>query len=128
MAPMSVGASYFNPYEATALQIAASRAQIVFRARHRVPLKQRLQASDELMDQVELCRIASAKLIPSELWQRVVRLAFEVDPSLPRRLGADRRPDRVGAILFNLQDRLLDEIRIDRSRGAAPVIPLFSAR
>lgn len=128
MAPMSLGASYFNPYEATALQIEAARAQVAFRSRHRVPSKRRLQASDELMDQVELCREASVRLIPSDLWQKVVRLASEVDPNLPRRLGSDRRPDRVGAILFNLQDRLLDDIRAERSRGAAPVIPLFAAR
>ncbi len=125
MAPMSLGADYTNPYELTALQIAAARAQIVFRSRHRRTLQQRLQDSDTLVDEVEHCRIAGRKLVDTATWTKVVRLAAEVEPRLRRNLGSRRDPERVGQVLFALQSRLMEAVREERCRGLAPVIPLF---
>ncbi|MHB1577287.1 MAG: hypothetical protein ACYCX9_12370 [Candidatus Dormibacteria bacterium] len=125
---MSIGPAYFNPYELTASQIEAARSQDLFRARHRRPLRQRLQLSDQLMGRVERCRMESVQLVSAELWQETVTLAAEVDPGLRRQLGTDRRPDHLGEILFRLQARLLEEINQQRSRGDAPVIPLFPDR
>ena len=127
MAPMPTGAGYTNPYEVTALQIAAAKAQIVFRSRHRLTIQQRLHALDALVDQVEHCRIAGLRLVSGATWSQVARLASEVDPSLRRRLGADRDADRVGEVLFALQGCLMEVARAERSRGLAPVIPLFPA-
>jgi hypothetical protein len=126
MAAMSADAAAFNPYELTALQIAAARAQDAFRSRHRRPARQRLATSDELIDWVERCRLQSLRLVPSALWQHAVFLTATVDPALRRRLGSDRRPDHVSEILFDCQARILDQIRCDRDRGRATVIPLFS--
>lgn len=128
MAAMSIGPAYFNPYELTAAQIAAARAQDLFRARHRRPLRQRLQLSDELIGRVERCRLESARLVSADLWQETVALTAEVDPGLRRQLGTDRRPDHLGEVLFRLQARLLEEINQQRTRGSAPVIPLFPDR
>jgi hypothetical protein len=125
MAPMSLGADYTNPYELTALQIAAARAQLVFRSRHRRTLQQRLQDSDALVDQVEHCRIAGRQLVDAATWGNVVRLVAEVDPRLRRSLGSRRDPGRVGEVLFAVQARLMEAVRDERCRGLAPVIPLF---
>ncbi len=128
IAAMSLSAAPCNPYEVTALQIAAARAQDAFRSRHRRPLRQRLATSDELIDWVERCRLQSLRLVPSALWQHAVFLTATVDPALRRRLGRDRRPDHVSEILFDCQARILDQIRSDRNRGRAPVISLFAPR
>jgi hypothetical protein len=127
MAPMPPGAGYTNAYELTALQIAAAGAQVVFRSRHRRTLKQRLRALDALVDQVEHCRLEGLRLVSGPTWSQAVRLASEVDPALRRRLGSDRDADRVGEVLFALQARLMQASVAERSRGLAPVIPLFPA-
>ncbi len=125
MAAMSLAADYPNPYELTALQIAAARAQLVFRSRHRRTLQQRLGDSDALVDQVEHCRMADRKLVDAATWSKVVRLVAEVDPRLRHNLGSRRDPERVGEVLFALQARLMEAVREERGRGLAPVIPLF---
>ncbi|MHB1501611.1 MAG: hypothetical protein ACYCYK_10690 [Candidatus Dormibacteria bacterium] len=125
---MSVGPSYFNPYELTAMEVAAARAREAFRARHRRPLRQRLQLSDELLGRVERCRLESVPLVSTDLWRSAVTLTAEVDLGLRRQLGTDRRPDHLGEILFRLQARLLEEIHQERTMGDATVIPLFPDR
>lgn len=128
MAAMSIGPAYFNPYELTAAQIGAARAQDLFRAGHRRPLRQRLQRSDELIGRVEHCRLQSVLLVSADLWQQAAALTAEVDPGLRRQLGTDRRASHLGEILFRLQAKLLEEINQQRTRGTAPVIPLFPER
>jgi hypothetical protein len=79
------------------------------------------------VDQVEHCRLEGLRLVSGPTWSQAVRLASEVDPALRRRLGSDRDADRVGEVLFALQARLMQASVAERSRGLAPVIPLFPA-
>lgn len=127
MAPMSLGAAYTNPYEVTALQIAAARAQLTFRSRHRRTLQERLGASDLLLEQVERCRLQSSRAVAGWVFDQVAALTRSVDPGLRMALGVSREPDHVGQILFEVQARLMWAIQDERDRGLAPVIPLFPA-
>jgi hypothetical protein len=125
MAPMSAAAAYRNPYELTALQIAAARVQLTFRSRHCRTAHQRLQMSDELLEHVERCRLQSHRFISGRVWEQVAALTNSVDPRLRLELGRDRHPDHVGEILFEVQARLMRAAQDERHRGLAPVIPLF---
>jgi hypothetical protein len=127
MARMSLGAAYTNPYEVTALQIAAARAQLTFRSRHRRTPQQRLDASDILLDHVERCRMQVSPTVPGWVFEQVVALTSSVDPGLRLALGLNRDPDHVGRILFQVQARLMRAALDERARGLAPVIPLFPA-
>jgi hypothetical protein len=127
MARMSLSAAYTNPYEATALQIAAARAQLTFRSRHRRTPRQRLAASDVLLEHVERCRLRSSRAVTGWVFDQVAELAKSVDPGLRVALGLSRDPDHVGHILFLVQARLMQAAQDERSRGLAPVIPLFPA-
>ncbi|MGH7608730.1 MAG: hypothetical protein ACREOD_02130 [Candidatus Dormibacteria bacterium] len=124
---MSIGAAYGNPYAATALQIAAARAQSTFRSRHRRGPRGRLKSSDELLEQVERCRLEAQHSVAEPVWEQVVSLVSSVDPRLRLALGLRRDPDHVGEILFQVQARLMQAAAADRQRGLAPVIPLFPA-
>jgi hypothetical protein len=125
MAPMSLGAAYTNPYEVTALQIAAARAQLTFRSRHRRTPQQRLVASDVLLEHVERCRLHSSQAVAGWVFDEVVALTSSLDPGLRLALGQSRDPDHVGRILFQVQARLMRAAQDERCRGLAPVIPLF---
>jgi hypothetical protein len=127
MAPMSLGAAYTNPYEVTALQIAAARAQLTFRSRHRRTPQQRLEASDVLLEHVERCRMESSRAVAGWVFDQVATLTKSVDPGLRVALGLSRDPDHVGQILFHVQARLMRAAQEERARGLAPVIPLFPA-
>ncbi|HEY6539153.1 MAG TPA: hypothetical protein VI138_08990 [Candidatus Dormibacteraeota bacterium] len=124
---MSLGAAYTNPYEVTALQIAAARAQLAFRSRHRRTPQQRLAASDVLLEQVERCRLQTVPRVDSWVFERVAVMARSVDPGLRAALGVNRNPDHVGRILFQVQARLMRAAQDERTRGLASVIPLFPA-
>lgn len=125
MAAMSLGAAYTNPYEVTALQISAARAQLTFRSRHRRTPHERLEASDVLLEHVERCRMQSRHSVSGWVFEQVVSLTGSVDPRLRLALGQNRDPDHVGRILFEAQARLMRAGRDERRRGLAPVIPLF---
>lgn len=125
MAPMSLGAAYSNPYEVTALQIAAARAQLTFRSRHRRSPQQRLEASDQLLEHVEHCRLQSLPTVADQVFEQVAALVISVDPGMRLALGGRRDPDHVGEILFQVQRRLMRAVQDERGRGLAPVIPLF---
>jgi len=125
MARMSLGAAYTNPYEVTALQIAAARAQLTFRSRHRRTPQQRLRASDVLLEYVERCRMQAERSVAGWVFEQVVALTSSVDPSLRLTLGLNRDPDHVGRVLFQVQARLMRAALDERGRGLAPVIPLF---
>lgn len=127
MAAMSLGGSYHNPYEVTALQIAAARAQIIFRSRHRRTPQQRLAASDALLEQVERCRLQAGAAVASWVFDQVATLTSSVDPGLRAALGLRKDPDHVGRILFQVQARLMRAAQDERCRGLATVIPLFPA-
>jgi hypothetical protein len=122
---MSLGAAYSNPYEVTALQIAAARAQLTFRSRHRRSPQQRLEASDQLLEHVEHCRLQSLPTVADQVFEQVAALAISVDPGMRLALGGRRDPDHVGEILFQVQRRLMQAVQDEHGRGLAPVIPLF---
>src|ERR1035437_3238185 len=99
MAPMSLGAAYTNPYEVTALQIAAARAQLTFRSRHRRTPQQRLVASDVLLEHVERCRLHSSQAVAGWVFDEVVALTSSLDPGWGAGLGENRDRAPHGAIL-----------------------------
>ncbi|MGH7611980.1 MAG: hypothetical protein ACREN4_08170 [Candidatus Dormibacteria bacterium] len=122
---MSIGVAWSNPYEETAREIAAARAQLTFRSRHRQGPRGRLRRSDQLLEQVERCRLESRTLVGGSVYAQVAALTGAVDPKLRLALGRHRDPDHVGEILFQVQSRLMRAASTDRQRGLAPVIPLF---
>ncbi|MGH7643771.1 MAG: hypothetical protein ACRENX_12320 [Candidatus Dormibacteria bacterium] len=124
---MSLGAAYTNPYEVTALQIAAASVQLNFRSRHRRSPQQRLEASDALLEEVECCRLLASPSVSGWVYEQVAALAKSIDPGLRMALGLSRDPEVVGQILFLVQGRLMRAAQEERSRGLAPVIPLFPA-
>ncbi len=127
MAPMSAGAAYQNPFEVTALEIAAARARSVFRSRHHSGLRQKLALSDALLDHAEHCRLEGRPYVSAWAWQETSRLASSVPGRLGERLGNNRHPDALSEVLFACQDRLLELLDLERHRAPAPVVPLFTA-
>jgi hypothetical protein len=127
MAAMLAGPATNNRFERTALEIAAAAAQSAFRAGHRQRLRERLRATDRLLDEVERTRLLELSLVPASTWAGALRLAGEVAPALLPRLRRERHQDSVGNCLFAIQERLLSESQVSRPDGLAPVIPLFPA-
>jgi hypothetical protein len=125
MAAMSLGHTTSSQFERTALEIAAAAAQSAFRAGHRQRLRERIRATDRLLDEVERTRLLELALVPTATWAGAVRLAREVAPALLPRLRRERHPDSVGSCLFAIQEQLLRESQGGRPSGLAPVIPLF---
>ncbi len=127
MAAMPAGSATISQFERTALEIAAAAAQSAFRAGHRQRLRERIRATDRLLDEVERTRLLELTLVPTSTWAGAVHLAGEVAPDLLPRLRRERHPDSVGSCLFAIQGQLLRESQGGRPSGLAPVIPLFPA-
>jgi hypothetical protein len=83
-----------------------------------------LRESDELMFWLEECLVQELSIVPGWLIPRLVRVMAAAHPSLPDRLGRDRRPGPVLDLLFEAQQRLMEHSI--RSRKPAKIIPLFS--
>ncbi|MFI5283248.1 MAG: hypothetical protein ACHQ0J_08990 [Candidatus Dormibacterales bacterium] len=83
-----------------------------------------LQESDQLLYWVEECLVQEIKLVPGWLVARLTVVLREAHPTLPARLGHERRPEQVMELIYDAQASLMD--RACRSRGPAQVIPLFA--
>lgn len=126
IAAMSVEATYLSPFEQTALQIAAARAQAAFRSRHRQLHRDRLISTDRLLDELERARLQGGRKPAPGLRAEAARIADEVDHTLSRRLAMARGIEELSAGIFDLQDQLLKAARAEAQAGPAEVIPLFS--
>jgi hypothetical protein len=82
-----------------------------------------LQESDELLYWVEECMVQGVRIVPGWLIPRLTTLLRHAHPSLPARLGRERRPEQVMEIIHNAQAMLMEQACL--SRKPAQVIPLF---
>ncbi|HEV2414136.1 MAG TPA: hypothetical protein VGX27_04965 [Candidatus Dormibacteraeota bacterium] len=83
-----------------------------------------LQESDELLYWVEECQVQRIKIVPGWLIPRLMFVLRHAHPTLPARLGRERRPEHVMEIIYDAQAALMQQSC--SSRGPAEVIPLFA--
>lgn len=83
-----------------------------------------LQESDELLYWVEECQVQRIKIVPGWLIPRLMFVLRHAHPTLPGRLGRERRPEHVMEIIYDAQAALMQQSC--SSRGPAQVIPLFA--
>ena len=83
-----------------------------------------LRESDELLYWVEECMVNEIRIVPGWLVARLMVVLRHAHPSLPARLGRERRPNQVMEIIYDAQAELMDQAC--RNRGPAQVIPLFA--
>jgi hypothetical protein len=110
--------------ERTVLEIAQHRFWAWQRRAARTPRNQ-LRETDQLLDAVEECRLREVKLIPTNIWRRIVHLLGQLDSSYTEKLGIDRSVERTAEVLFEAQEDLMLAARSRRRTRGANVIPLF---
>ncbi|HVA22101.1 MAG TPA: hypothetical protein VNN74_08410 [Candidatus Micrarchaeia archaeon] len=123
--PAAAAIAVAGPIERAVLAIAAARRAALFRRRPRRGPHQRLVESDVLMEQVERCRLEECPLVPGGVFAEVVQLLAAVDPALRQRLGSNRHPDHVAALLFETQAGLMESARRRRDGRPAEIVQLF---
>ncbi len=82
-----------------------------------------LRESDELMFWLEECLVQGLRIVPGWIMPRLVRLLARADAELPRKLEGERRPAAVMEILYQAQERLMEQSVNSRRPGR--IIPLF---
>jgi hypothetical protein len=82
-----------------------------------------LRESDELMFWLEECLVQGLRIVPGWLMPRLVRVLARADTELPRLLNGERRPAELMEILYQAQERLMEQSVTSRRPGR--VIPLF---
>jgi hypothetical protein len=91
--------------------------------RRAVTPRRLLQESDELLFWVEECLVQRVRIVPGWLIPRLMILLRQAHPTLPARLGRERRPEQVMEIIYDAQAALMEKACL--SRRPADVIPLF---
>src|SRR5437867_1336791 len=110
--------------ERTVLEIAQQRLWAWQRRTDRTPRNQ-LRETDQLLDAVEECRLREVKLIPTNIWRRIVHLLGQLDGGYTEKLGIDRSVERTAEVLFEAQEDLMVAARSHRLARGGYVIPLF---
>jgi len=82
-----------------------------------------LRESDELMFWLEECLVQGLRMTPGWLMPRLVRLLARADTELPRRMNGERRPAELMEILYQAQERLMEQSMT--ARRPARIVPLF---
>jgi len=82
-----------------------------------------LRESDELMFWLEECLVQGLGIVPGWVMPRLVRLLARADVELPRLLNGERRPAALMEILYQAQERLMEQSV--NSRLPARIVPLF---
>jgi hypothetical protein len=82
-----------------------------------------LRETDQLMFWLEECLVQELTIVPGWLMPRLVALMAAAHPSLPARLGRERRPEQVMELVFEVQEQLMEQSI--RNRRPAKIIPLF---
>jgi hypothetical protein len=114
--------------ERTCLEIAQIHRAAAFRRARVSRSRLRVRESDALLDYVEECRLLGLRLVPAQLWSKVVRVVGGVDAVLRDELGINRDPDHVADVLFAAQELLLVRACEARRPALAPIIQLFEDR
>src|SRR2546430_11267411 len=78
--------------ERTVLEIAQLRFW-AWQRRHRPTPRSQLRETDQLLGAIEECRVHELKLIPTDIWRRIVHLLGQLDGDYTERLGIDRSLD-----------------------------------
>lgn len=82
-----------------------------------------LRESDELMFWLEECLVQGLGIVPGWVMPRLVRLLARADAELPRLLNGERRPAALMEILYQAQERLMEQSV--NARLPARIVPLF---
>ncbi len=82
-----------------------------------------LRESDELMFWLEECLVQGLGIVPGWVMPRLVRVLARADAELPRLLNGERRPAALMQVLYQAQERLMEQSV--NSRLPARIIPLF---
>jgi hypothetical protein len=116
-----------GPLRRTVMELMAIERAAAFRRRHRVRARLRVSEADILIGLVEECRLKLLPIVPPTLWVEVVRFVGGVNSDLREALAADRTPDHVSDILYEVQRILLDAASRARIQPPhlAQIIPLF---
>jgi len=92
-------------------------------SRRAVTPRRLLQESDELLFWVEECIVQQVRIVPGWLIPRLTAVLRHAHPTLPARLGRERRPEQLLDIIYDAQPALMEQACL--SRRPAEVIPLF---
>jgi hypothetical protein len=82
-----------------------------------------LRESDELMFWLEECLVQGLRIVPGWLMPRLVRVLARADAELPRQMNGERRPAELMEMLYQAQERLMEQSVT--SRLPARIVPLF---
>lgn len=110
--------------ERTVLEIAQQRFWAWQRRTAPTP-RSRLRETDQLLGAVEECREHDLKLIPADIWRRIVHLLGQLDGSYTEKLGIDRSVERTADVLFEAQEALMTAARQGWRGRPGNIIPLF---
>jgi hypothetical protein len=76
-----------------------------------------------MMFWLEECLVQGLGIVPGWVMPRLVRLLARADAELPRLLNGERRPAVLMEILYQAQERLMEQSV--NSRLPARIVPLF---
>src|SRR5262245_43102880 len=96
------------------------------RAQERPSPRHLLRESDELMFWLEECLVQGLRIVPGWLMPRLIRLLARAGAEFPRLIDGERRPAELMEILYQAQERLMEQSVT--ARRPARVIPLFRSR
>ena len=113
--------------ERTVLEIAQHRFWS-WQRRHAPTPRSQLRETDQLLGAIEECRVQELKLIPTDIWRRIVHLLGQLEGGYTQRLGIDRSLDGTAEILFEAQEALMVAARSRWLGRAGNVVPLFRRR
>jgi len=93
------------------------------RGQERQNIRHLLHESDEILAWLEECLLHDLRFAPGWVMPRLVAILGHADPTLPRRLGGERRPDQLMEFVYAAQERFMDESL--QAREPARIVPLF---
>ena len=71
---------------------------------------------------LEECLVQGLRIVPGWLMPRLIRLLARADAELPRMIDGERRPAELMEILYQAQERLMEQSM--NGRQPARIIPL----
>src|SRR5207247_9470992 len=111
--------------ERTVLEIAQHRFWAWQRRTAPTPRNQ-LRETDQLLGAVEECRLREIKLIPTNIWRRIVHLLGQLDGQYSEKLGIDRSVERTAEVLCMAHEDLMAAAQPRRRALGGNVASLLS--